>query len=90
MSKYYSTLTPHVQKMWIASVSSNLTLADLLANHQHQEYALQPSECSLAISLLTPVIFAASSLALSWTSVDLLIEIKKTKNISGLSGIPKR
>ncbi|KAG1814269.1 uncharacterized protein BJ212DRAFT_360748 [Suillus subaureus] len=63
---------PHVHKMWIGSDGGNLTPADLLANHR--EYALQPSERPLAISLLTLVMFAASSLALSCTSVDLLIE----------------
>ncbi|KAG1849232.1 hypothetical protein F4604DRAFT_97279 [Suillus subluteus] len=63
---------PHVHKMWIGLDGGNLTSADLLADPR--EYALQPSERPLAISLLTPVMFAASSLALGWTSVDLLIE----------------
>ncbi|KAG2032675.1 hypothetical protein BDR03DRAFT_969457 [Suillus americanus] len=63
---------PHVHRMWIGLDGGNLTPADLLANPQ--ECALQPSERPLAISLLTPVMLAASSLALGWTSVDLLIE----------------
>ncbi|KAG1854455.1 hypothetical protein DFJ58DRAFT_660404 [Suillus subalutaceus] len=63
---------PHVHKMWIGLDGGNLTSADLLADPR--EYALQPSERPLAINLLTPVMLAASSLALGWTSVDLLIE----------------
>lgn len=58
---------PRVRKMWIGSDGGNLTPANL-------EHALQPSERPLAISLLTPIILAAPSLALSWTSVSLLIE----------------
>ncbi|KIK33816.1 hypothetical protein CY34DRAFT_813356 [Suillus luteus UH-Slu-Lm8-n1] len=50
---------PRVRKMWIGSDGGNLTPTNL-------EHALQPSERPLAISLLT--------LALSWTSVSLLIE----------------
>jgi hypothetical protein len=64
--------TPRVRKMWIGTDGGNLTPANLLADPR--EYALQPSERPLAISLLTPIILAAPSLALSWTSVNLLIE----------------
>ncbi|KIK34920.1 hypothetical protein CY34DRAFT_17381 [Suillus luteus UH-Slu-Lm8-n1] len=53
--------------MWIGPDGGNLTPTNL-------EHALQPSERPLAISLLTPIILAAPSLALSWTSVSLLIE----------------
>ncbi|KAG1881905.1 hypothetical protein C8R48DRAFT_682663 [Suillus tomentosus] len=49
----------HVRKMWIGPPDDNFTSA---------------SERSHAIGLLTPVMFAAPSLALSWKSVDLLIE----------------
>ncbi|KAG1760189.1 hypothetical protein EDD22DRAFT_825715 [Suillus occidentalis] len=63
---------PRVRKMWIGSDGSgylNIRPANL-------EHALQPSERPLAISLLAPIILAAPSLALSWTSVHvkLLIE----------------
>ncbi|KAG2125650.1 uncharacterized protein EDB93DRAFT_1046082, partial [Suillus bovinus] len=49
----------HVHRMWIKSPGDDLAPA---------------SERSRVISLLTPVIFAAPSLALGWTSVDLLVE----------------
>ncbi|KAG1775147.1 hypothetical protein EV702DRAFT_1047247 [Suillus placidus] len=52
------------------SRGDNLTPAHLLADPRG--YALQLSECLLAISLLIPTILAAPSLALSWTSVDFI------------------
>ncbi|KAG2072911.1 hypothetical protein BDR04DRAFT_1095663, partial [Suillus decipiens] len=65
--------------MWIGLNGGDLTPALLLHAHSlgiadPREYVLQPSERAHAISLLAPILFAGPSLALGWTSVDLLIE----------------
>ncbi|KAG2367150.1 hypothetical protein BDR07DRAFT_1606414 [Suillus spraguei] len=78
-SDLYFDYAPHVHRMWIGFNGGNLTPALLPQAHSlgvvnPQEYVLQPSDRAHAISLLTPILFAASSLAFGWTSVDLLID----------------
>ncbi|KAG1724543.1 hypothetical protein EDB19DRAFT_309766 [Suillus lakei] len=60
---------PHVHKIWIGChvISAHLPTTP-------RAYALKPPERPLAISLLTPLLLAAPSLALDWTSMDLLVE----------------
>ncbi|KAG2353043.1 hypothetical protein BDR07DRAFT_1465898 [Suillus spraguei] len=78
-SDLYFDYVPHVHRMWIGFDGGNLTPALLPQAHSlgvvnPREYILQPSDRAHAISLLTPILFAASSLAFGWTSVDLLID----------------
>ncbi|KAG1830294.1 hypothetical protein DFJ58DRAFT_711234 [Suillus subalutaceus] len=63
---------PRIHKMWIVSHGGNLTPAHL--PYTPRAYALKPLESPLDISLLAPILLAAPSLALSWTSLDLLVE----------------
>ncbi|KAG2363231.1 hypothetical protein BDR07DRAFT_1375955 [Suillus spraguei] len=71
-SDLYFEYAPRVHKMWIVSHGGNLTPAQVC--HTPRAYALKPSESLLDISLLAPILLTASSLALSWTSLDLVIE----------------
>lgn len=63
---------PRVRKMWIVSHGGNLTPAH--SPHPSRAYALTPSESPLDISLVAPILLAVPSLALSCTSLDLLVE----------------
>ncbi|KAG2142948.1 hypothetical protein DEU56DRAFT_792636 [Suillus clintonianus] len=63
---------PHVHKMWIVSQGGNHAPARFLTTPR--AYATKPSESGLDVSLLAPILLAAPSLALSWTSMDLLAE----------------
>ncbi|KAG1728907.1 hypothetical protein EDB19DRAFT_1832596 [Suillus lakei] len=63
---------PRVHKMWIICHGGNLKPAHLL--NTPRAYALKPSESPLDISLLAPILLTAPSLALGWSSLDLLVE----------------
>ncbi|KAG2138424.1 uncharacterized protein EDB93DRAFT_1090737 [Suillus bovinus] len=63
---------PRVHKIWIVSHGGSSTPAHL--SHTPRAHALKPSQPPLDISLLAPILLAAPSLALGWTSLDLLIE----------------
>ncbi|KAG1898766.1 uncharacterized protein F5891DRAFT_1147996 [Suillus fuscotomentosus] len=63
---------PRVHKMWIVSHGGNPASAHL--PHAPRAHALKPSRSPLDISLLAPILLAAPSLALGWTSLDILVE----------------
>jgi hypothetical protein len=63
---------PRIHKMWIVSNDGNLTPTHF--PHTSPAYALTPPESPLDISLMAPILLAAPSLALGWTSLDLLVE----------------
>jgi hypothetical protein len=65
--------TRRVRKMWIVSHGGNLT-KPAHSPHPSRAYALSSSESPLDISLMTPILLSAPSLAISWTSLDLLVE----------------
>jgi hypothetical protein len=65
----YFDYAPHVHKIWIGCSGANIVPNHLL--HPHYELAVVRK---LAISVLTPILLAAPSLALAWTSLGLFSE----------------